>query len=711
MCRTIAYIVFVGAGIFVGLQACCGLTSDAQATREGPVGRLREEVGDQGWIVYSGRSADGDWDLFLCRPDGADLRNITRTPDYHEAAAQFSRDGRRLLYRRLPREATIDGNDYGTQGTLVLADSDGTGAKVVGGKGEYPWASWSPDGKQIACLSIRGVAFVDLATGKVLRTLPRKGFFQQTTWSPDGKRVCGVANSYSTGWSVAVMEVATGEAAAVSRVDCCTPDWFPDGRRLVFSNRPAGQKGNGGQGWTQLWMADVEGRSRRLVYGEDGRHIYGGHVSPDGKYVLFTGNMREDGDPQRAGSPMGLMRLADAPIIGGVSRELRQLHREVSSGPVLRLPVGWEPCWTLAEFPARPSTGAPEPQTGNGGAPRPTETESAGAGDGVASLATELRDKGWIAFSAPTGRGDWDLFVMRPDGSDRHRITDTRRHHEAGVRFSPDGKKILYYRMPNSETVDNNTYGTFELVVANADGTRPVSHGDGFCWASWGPAGKRIAYLDKRGIRIVDLASHKVTRQLPRQGIVQQLVWSGDGKRFTGTANGLGPFWNIGCLSAATGRVRAVSETDRYNCTPDWMPDSQQILYARGIVPEEGGWAELWVGGSDGRNRRMLYAEEGRHIYGACASPDGAYLLFTRSAADMGGRDSTGAHMAIIRRADAPMVGGQSPGLQKQYPRARRGPRLDLGEGWEPHWTYAKTAPANAIQPSTDSEEHDGSRR
>ena len=103
-------------------------------------------------------------------------------------------------------------------------------------------------------------------------------------------------------------------------------------------------------------MADGQGKSRRLVYGEDGRHVYGGHVSPDGKYVLFTGNMREDGDPGGAGAPMGLMRLGDAPIIGGQSSELRAKHPRARSGPVLVLPVGWEPCWTSAALKSASNT-------------------------------------------------------------------------------------------------------------------------------------------------------------------------------------------------------------------------------------------------------------------------------------------------------------------------------------------------------------------
>jgi dipeptidyl aminopeptidase/acylaminoacyl peptidase len=207
--------------------------------------------------------------------------------------------------------------------------------------------------------------------------------------------------------------------------------------------------------------------------------------------------------------------------------------------------------------------------------------------------------------SAKTDHGDWDLFRMRPDGSDRCQVTDTR----------------------------------------------------------------------------------EIVRQYPRKGMVSQLVWSPDGKRFIGTANGLGPFWNIGCLDPFTGSIRAVGETQRYNCTPDWTPDARQVVYARGIIPEQGGRAELRMTDANQGQGQTLYAEEGRHIYGACVSPDGRYLLFTRSIEDLGKVNHAGTTMSIIRWADTPMVGDSSVALRARLPRARSGPRLDLGRGWEPHWT------------------------
>ncbi|HWI55985.1 MAG TPA: hypothetical protein VNZ22_02075, partial [Bacillota bacterium] len=517
----------------------------------------------------------------------------------------------------------LDNNRHGEQGVLVLTKADAREPVVLGKEGEFSWASFDPSGDQIATLSIKGIAFVDWRTRAVLRTLPRRGFFQQMTWSPDGRWLCGVANSFGTGWSIARMNAGTGEAFAVNTVDCCTPDWFPDGTNVIFSWRPPGQKVNNGYGWTQLWRADAEGRSRSLVYAEDGRHVYGGNISPNGRYVLFTGNMNEDGDPGNAGAPMGLMRLSDAPIIGGSSAPLRAQQPTAKTGPVLVLPPGWEPFWTSYDY------GATNPVHTSASTPPAAAGEE--ALDPIRALANELQPQGMIVFSARNGRGDWDLFVMQPDGSKRRKITDTADYNEAGARFSPDGKRLLYYRLPQSTPVDNNTYGTGELVLANADGTNPQVYGQPYPWASWGPDGQQFACLTPQGVKIVDCATRSVVRQVTRKGIVSQLAWSPDGKYFVGTANGLGPFWNIGCLNMATGEITPLSETERYNCTPDWAPDARKVVYARGIIPQNGGRAELWEAFLDGKQRQTLYAEAGRHIYGACVSPNGKYLLFTRS--------------------------------------------------------------------------------
>jgi len=307
----------------------------------------------------------------------------------------------------------------------------------------------------------------------------------------------------------------------------------------------------------------------------------------------------------------------------------------------------------------------------------------------IVALSNEVHNKGWIIYSARTDKSNWDLFLMRPDGSEHRNITNTRQFNEAAARFSPDGQKILYYRIPENVAVDNNKYGLYDLVIADADGTNPVVWGNDYHWASWEPDGKRLACLSIKGIRLIDLSTKKTIKELNRRGIVQQLVWSPDGKWFIGTANGLGQFWNIGRLSESTGEINVVSETERYNCTPDWLPDSQHVVYSRGIIPSVGGWAQLWTADGDGKEKRVLYAEEGRHIYGGCVSPDGKYVLCTRSQQDLGEVDNSLTTMAIIRFQDAPVIIGKNEALRKVYPDANDGPVTHLSWGWEPHWTYA----------------------
>ena len=318
----------------------------AVAAEDKTVETLRREVVTKGWVVTSIKQKRGDWDLVLMRPDGSKQRKLTDTPDWSEAAPRWSPDSRRLLYRRIKAGTVISHDRWGFQGELVMADAMARNGRVMG---KHPWGCWSPDGTQISCLSLKGIEILDVATGTVQRRMKRAGYFQQLFWSPDGKWFCGTANVGGELWTIVRMDVATGKWNVVSRFRNCTPDWFPDSRQVIFSNRPANQKG---YGWTQLWMAPGQGGQRKMLYGEDGRHIYGGGLSPDGRYVLFTRCPKDGGGSERSGAPGGLMRLADAPIIGANSPALRKLHPGAHDGPVLALPDLWEPHWTFTDVTA-----------------------------------------------------------------------------------------------------------------------------------------------------------------------------------------------------------------------------------------------------------------------------------------------------------------------------------------------------------------------
>lgn len=311
---------------------------------------LAKEVANKGWITYSARAENGSWDIYLSRPNGSDRHNITNTPDYEEAAPLFSWDGSRMLYRRLSKGTVIHHDLWGFLGELVLAKADGSEPIVFGKDKEYPWACWSPDGSKISCLTRKEIQIVDLNNKQVVQTLPRNGIYQQLFWSRDGNWFTGTANHGGAQWSVVRMHAQTGEINPILTFQSCTPDWFPDSFRIIFSSRPQ-QKSNDGYGWTQLYMADGDGKNLKLLFAEDGYHIYGGATSPDGQYALFTKCPEDGGGSEANGAPMYLMRINDAPIIQGETPEIRAMFPNSNDGPVLDIQrTGWEPCWTYAEI-------------------------------------------------------------------------------------------------------------------------------------------------------------------------------------------------------------------------------------------------------------------------------------------------------------------------------------------------------------------------
>jgi len=358
----LSVIVAAGVIFLFFMKRDVGMTSTAvpdtpipPVTAAGPVpdartAELAEEVRNKGWIAYCARGENGTWDLFVSRPDGSDKKNLTNTPDYEEAAPRFTIDGSKMLYRRMAKSAVIDHDLWGFQGELMIAEGSGANAIPFGGDGEFAWASWSPDGRRILCLTKKDIEIVDVATKQVVRSLSRHGIYQQLFWSPDGLWFTGTANHAGRQWCVVRMNAETGEVNPILTFQSCTPDWFPDSEHIIFSSRPANQSPTNSYGWSQLYMADGEGKNMELIYGEDGYHIYGGALSPDGQYVVFTKCPEDGGGSEKSGAPIGIMRLSDAPTIGGESPDLRRAHPQTKDGPVLMLEAGWEPAWTFAEI-------------------------------------------------------------------------------------------------------------------------------------------------------------------------------------------------------------------------------------------------------------------------------------------------------------------------------------------------------------------------
>ncbi len=337
---------FVFTAVLAFTCASCASAANPESAPE--VHALSAEVAGKGWILFTAKTEQGDYDLFLSRPDGSAKRNITKTPEWSEYGGRFSPDSKRILYRRQYAGTNINHDRWGAMGMLVVANADGSNPVVQGKDGEWPWASWSPDGKQFACLYKREgkISIIDAASKKVVKELPRQGIFQQMFWSSDGKRLVGTANFSGQDWNILSIDLETGKSTLLSRALNCTPDWFQgDPNRVIYSNRtPAlGNK----YGWTMLMQATAGGKSRTLIYGERDRHIYYGCTSPDDKYVIFSVPPTDGG----VDAEMALVRLADTPmIVPSDYTALKALYPGAKNGPVLHLgEAGFEPHWTFAD--------------------------------------------------------------------------------------------------------------------------------------------------------------------------------------------------------------------------------------------------------------------------------------------------------------------------------------------------------------------------
>jgi len=374
MLRGAAVRALIGAAIVVPAMAMAAEDPAAEA--------LRQEVGKKGWILIAAYTREieakqrlpdgeaGQADLYLMRPDGSEMRNITHTPDRHEFFARFSPDGRKIMFRRLRKSKDIDHDAVGTQGELVVANSDGSGAVAFGKYGEYPWATWSPDTRQVACLyKSEGVIRVfDCETKQRVREVPSHGIYQQASWSPDGKALCGTAEVKGAMWNIIALDLESGRMTVLSEHLNCTPNWIKDSSGVVNSCRnPAwGRPGADGKpyGNTVLVQATADGRTRGLLYADVDAHIYNGFTSPDGRYVAFHTGMSEGGtkgDPEKHRC-FHVMRRSDGPVIQPGFGDLRGLYPDARTGPVLqpRFPNG-QPLvtvfvagdWTYAEFEER----------------------------------------------------------------------------------------------------------------------------------------------------------------------------------------------------------------------------------------------------------------------------------------------------------------------------------------------------------------------
>jgi Tol biopolymer transport system component len=222
--------------------------------------------------------------------------------------------------------------------------------------------------------------------------------------------------------------------------------------------------------------------------------------------------------------------------------------------------------------------------------------------------------------------GDSDIYAMDADGTHVRQLTRSPRFDGAG-QFSPDGRKLLYYRNQSGVWVMN----------ANGSGKRNLTAGDpGFnAPGGWAPDGRRILFTSNRDgndeVYVMN-ADGSGQRNLVAAPSSEEFagLWSPNGRTILFTSDRDGN-WEIYAADADGRNSRNVTRSPGIDGRNGylWSPDSRRIVFASTRDTRDQDNPELYVMNPDGSGVRRLTHLPGQE-WPLSWSPDGSKIAFGR---------------------------------------------------------------------------------
>jgi Tol biopolymer transport system component len=236
-------------------------------------------------------------DIWVVRPDGSGLKNLTEASTAEESDPAASPNGKQVAYI-----STASGGSF-----VYVMNSDGSGAHKIGSSGAAERSpAWSVDGKKIAfsrCTAIdpdsgdcttaqiavmnadgSNVRFLTAASANVVDDRP--------AWAPSGKTIAFQRTSGSGAISLLTVSAAGGVApkkifADGSSIDL-SPSYSPDGKKIAFASDATGKE--------SIYTVNFNGHSVKKLVSElpdpDDPSIGGGTenpaYAPAGDKVVYT---------------------------------------------------------------------------------------------------------------------------------------------------------------------------------------------------------------------------------------------------------------------------------------------------------------------------------------------------------------------------------------------------------------------------------------
>ena len=461
---------------------------------EGPPGPENlPSLATDGASIFATARVDGKPQLAAISIGTGNLRPVPLPEELASVSiADISRDGNRLLLLSRPNSAA-------EQPLWVVPTAGGRAFRV--GNILAHAATWMPDGTSILYVSGDDLSVIRLADGKSahLCSLPGRAFWPR--WSPDGKLLRFTIMDPMTHTS-SLWEMASGSSLAHplpalrnNHSPVCCGVWTPDGKSYVFQM----YREHGSDLW-ELSRSFSGSILERLTQGPF--HYFSPIAARSGRRIFFLGS-DESVELQRLDEKQHAF-LSEPSFLRSATR-------------VEYSPDGSSILWTDADgglWRAHAVDGSDLLQL----APPEYEVFAAHWSPDGTKLALMARQPGH----------PWSIYLESATGGDLTPLLNEN-HNAADPTWSPDGKQIVFGRVPDLMGKEPGPREIYLLVVQSGK-IEVLPDSDGLFSPRWSQDGQWIAALSLDQRKVMLFNWHTRTWSLLAESSAADPVWSRDSK-------------------------------------------------------------------------------------------------------------------------------------------------------------------------------------
>lgn len=213
-----------------------------------------------------------------------------------------------------------------------------------------------------------------------------------------------------------------------------------------------------------------------------------------------------------------------------------------------------------------------------------------------------------IAFSLHKRRSGshTQIYLMSADGTDAERLPQKRRRNNEQPAWSPSGKWLAFV---SETTCKNASVSNFDIWVMRPDGSdkRRLTTG---CFdelePEWSPDGRRIAFQSvgpgNPEIFVMRSDGSRMRRITTHDSIDGNVAWSPDGTSIAFASTRTGEY-QVFVRRLQAAKARRLTGGDANNLMPSWSPSGKRIAF----VSDRRGSLQLFLMSRRGRHERRLF--------------------------------------------------------------------------------------------------------